>query len=132
MFKKVCYYLRLLSVFFFIVFICLLLEVILSCGGVGISFLVMASLFVFINLFTILSRKKVYQDLVSYNLVSIALSLYIGIITTRYFIDYRATSLAYQLNYGYFKTNFIIIDLVVFGIALNSLFIYFITKEKSH
>ena len=108
MYKKVAYYLRIISLVLFIVFICLLLEIIFNCGVFGISFLIMCSLFVLINIFTILSRKDIYKELVSYNLISFALTFYLGIIVVKLYTDYRANSLMYTLNYDYFKTNFII------------------------
>lgn len=130
MLKKLIYYLRIVSIVLFIVFVYLLLDVILDCGIFGISFLVMCSLFILINLFTVLSRKDIYKDLVSYNLISVALTFYLGIIVVRLYTDYRANSLMYTLNYDYFKTNFIIIDLVILGIILNTLFIYFFDTKK--
>lgn len=132
MLKKLIYYLRIVSILLFIVFVYLLLDVILDCGIFGISFLVMCSLFILINLFTVLSRKDIYKDLVSYNLIPVALTFYLGIIVVRLYTDYRANSLMYTLNYDYFKTNFIIIDFVILGIILNTLFIYFFdTKKKT-
>ena len=130
MLKNITYYLRIISVVLFIVFVCLLLEVILDCNAFGISFLVMCSLFVLINIFTVLSRKDIYKELISYNLISIALCFYLGIIVFKLYTDYRANSLMYNINYDYFKTNFIIIDLVILGIILNTLFIYFYDIKK--
>ena len=112
MLKSIAYYLRLISVVLFVIFVCLLLGVVFNCGAFGISFLVMCSLFVLINIFTVLSRKDIYKELVSYNLISFA------------------HSLMYTLNYDYFKTNFIIIDLVILGIILNTLFMYFWDIKK--
>ena len=132
MLKKLIYYLRIVSILLFIVFVYLLLDVILDCGIFGISFLVMCSLFILINLFTVLSRKDIYKDLVSYNLIPVALTFYLGIIVVKLYTDYRANSLMYTLNYDYFKTNFIIIDFVILGIILNTLFIFFFdTKKKT-
>ena len=125
MLEKITYYLRIISLIFFVVFISLLLEIIFNCGVFGISFLVMCGLFILINIFTVLTRKTIYKELVSYNLISIALTIYLGIIVIKLYTDYRANSLMYTLNYDYFKTNFIIIDLVILGIILNTLFIYF-------
>lgn len=130
MLRKIFYYLRLISIVFFVIFACLLLNVVLDCGVFGISFLVMCSLFVLINIFTVLSRKDIYKELVSYNLISFALTFYLGIIVVKLYTDYRANSLMYTLNYDYFKTNFIIIDLVILGIVLNTLFIYFFDIKK--
>ena len=125
MLEKITYYLRIISLIFFVVFISLLLEIIFNCGVFGISFLVMCVLFILINIFTVLTRKPIYKELVSYNLISTALTIYLGIIVIKLYTDYRANSLMYTLNYDYFKTNFIIIDLVILGIILNTLFIYF-------
>ncbi len=130
MLKRIAYYLRIISVVLFIVFVCLLLEVIFNCEVFGISFLVMCSLFILINIFTVLSRKDIYKELVSYNLISLALTIYLGIIVTKLYTDYNAHSLMYTLNYDYFKTNFIIVDLVILGIILNTLFIYFWDIKK--
>ena len=130
MLKTVAYYLRIISVVLFVIFVCLLLKVILDCGVSGISFLVMSILLVLINIFTVLSKKDIYKDLISYNLISTALAIYLGIIVVKLYTDYRANSLMYNLNYDYFKTNFIIIDLVILGIILNTLFIYFSDIKK--
>ena len=130
MLKNITYYLRIISVVLFVIFVCLLLKVILDCGVSGISFLVMSILLVLINIFTVLSKKDIYKDLISYNLISTALAIYLGIIVVKLYTDYRAHSLMYNLNYDYFKTNFIIIDLVILGIILNTLFIYFYDRTK--
>ena len=130
MLEKITYYLRIISLIFFVVFISLLLEIIFNCGVFGISFLVMCGLFILINIFTVLTRKTIYKELVSYNLISTALTIYLGIIVIKLYTDYRANSLMYTLNYDYFKTNFIIIDLVILGIILNTLFIYFWDIKK--
>ena len=130
MLKTVAYYLRIISVVLFVIFVCLLLKVILDCGVSGISFLVMSILLVLINIFTVLSKKDIYKDLISYNLISTALAIYLGIIVVKLYTNYRVHSLMYNLNYDYFKTNFIIIDLVILGIILNTLFIYFSDIKK--
>ena len=130
MLRKIFYYLRLISIVFFVIFACLLLDVVLDCGVFGISFLVMCILFVLINMFTLLSRKDIYKELVSYNLIAFALTFYLGIIVVKLYTDYRAHSMMYMINYDYFKTNFIIIDLVILGIILNTLFIYFWDIKK--
>lgn len=130
MLEKITYYLRIISLIFFVVFISLLLEIIFNCGVFGISFLVMCGLFILINIFTVLTRKPIYKELVSYNLISTALTIYLGIIVIKLYTDYRANSLMYTLNYDYFKTNFIIIDLVILGIILNTLFIYFLDIKE--
>jgi len=128
--KRLTYYLKIVSVILFVVFICLILEVVFNCGVVGISFLFICTLFILINIFTVLSRKRIYKEIISYNLISFAITFYLGIIVIRLYTDYRVNSLIYTLNYDYFKTNFIIIDLVIIEIILNTLFIYFWDRKK--
>lgn len=130
MLKKSIYYLRIISVVLFVIFVCLLLEIILKCNAFGVSFLIMCSLYVLINIFIVVARKDIYKELISYNLISIALAFYLGIIVIKLYTDDRANSLMYTLNYDYFKTNFVIIDLVILGIILNTLFIYFWDMKK--
>ncbi len=130
MFNKIIYYLRIISLIFFVIFVSLLLKIIFNSGIFGISFLIMCSLFILINIFTVLTRKEIYKKLISYNLISTALTFYLGIIVVKLYTDYRANSLMYTLNYDYFKTNFIIIDLVILGIILNTLFIYFLDIKE--
>lgn len=125
MLKRIFYYLRIFSIIIFVIFITLLLDIIFNSGISGTSFLIMCSLFILINIFTILTRKEIYKDLISYNLISIALTIYLSIIVVKLYTDYKVTSLMYTLNYDYFKTNFIVIDLVILGIILNTLFIFF-------
>ena len=130
MLKRLTYYLKIVSVILFVVFICLILEVVFNCGVVGISFLFICTLFILINIFTVLSRKRIYKEIISYNLISFAITFYLGIIVIRLYTDYRVNSLIYTLNYDYFKTNFIIINLVIIEIILNTLFIYFWDRKK--
>ena len=130
MLKRLTYYLKIVSVILFVVFICLILEVVFNCGVVSISFLFICTLFILINIFTVLSRKRIYKEIISYNLISFAITFYLGIIVIRLYTDYRVNSLIYTLNYDYFKTNFIIIDLVIIEIILNTLFIYFWDRKK--
>ena len=130
MLKRLTCYLKIVSVILFVVFICLILEVVFNCGVVGISFLFICTLFILINIFTVLSRKRIYKEIISYNLISFAITFYLGIIVIRLYTDYRVNSLIYTLNYDYFKTNFIIIDLVIIEIILNTLFIYFWDRKK--
>ena len=130
MFNKIICYLIIISLIFFVIFVSLLLKIIFNSGIFGISFLIMCSLFILINIFTVLTRKEIYKKLISYNLISTALTFYLGIIVVKLYTDYRANSLMYTLNYDYFKTNFIIIDLVILGIILNTLFIYFLDIKE--
>lgn len=132
MLKRIIYYLRIFSVVMFIIFIYLLLNIIFNCGVLGISFIVMCILFILINIFTILTRKNIYKELISYNLISLALTFYLGIIVTKLYIGYNEMEAIYSINYDYFKTNFVIIDFVILGIILNTLFIYFYDYKEKH
>ena len=88
-------------------------------------------LYIVINIFSILTRKKIYQRTISYNMVMIALTIYLLIVYLRTVSDARlvATGL-YTLNTNYCKMNFIILGLVMIGIMLNTIVLY-LADERS-
>ncbi len=129
MFRCIIYYLRLIAILVFILLVSLLLKVIFNCDLFGVSFLIMCILFILTNIFTLLTRKDVYKKLISYNLISIALTFYLGIIVYKFYSDVSVSNFN-LINYDYFRINFIIIDLVILGIILNTLFLSFWDIKK--
>ena len=129
MFRCIIYYLRLIAILVFILLVSLLLKVIFNCDLFGVSFLIMCILFILTNIFTLLTRKDVYKKLISYNLISIALTFYLGIIVYKFYSDVSVSNFN-LINYDYFRVNFIIIDLVILGIILNTLFLSFWDIKK--
>lgn len=125
MISKSIYYTRLISFIIYIVLAIFLLPYVFQSGMEGFFFLLVLFLYIIINIFSILTRKKIYQKTNSYNLVMIALTIYLLIVYLRTVSDERlvATGL-YTLNNNYCKMNFVLLGLVMIGIMLNTIVLY--------
>ena len=125
MLNKIIYYLRIFSFLIYMIISILLLPFVLKCEKIGIFFLVTLFLFIAITLFSMFSKKDIYIKTKSYNLVIIALSIYIAIVYSRTLLDERLTlSGLYTINLNYCKMNFILLGLVMIGITLNTVVLY--------
>lgn len=131
MIRKITYYVRLICSILYLVMSFLMLDYIFQSGNEGIFFLITLAIFVISTLWSLLSQKRIFQNMISYNLIIIALTFYFGVITVRLLLDTRLiqTSL-YVVNLEYCKTNFIILSLVMIGIALNTTILYITDNEK--
>ena len=114
MISKSIYYIRLVSFIIYLILAILLLPSVFKGEIEGFFFLLVLFLYIVINIFSILTRKKIYQRTISYNMVMIALTIYLLIVYLRTVSDARlvATGL-YTLNTNYCKMNFIILGLVM-------------------
>ena len=102
-----------------------MLPYIYQSGWPGILFLVMLVLFVSSTLWSLLSNRAIFKEMVSYNLIIIALTLYFAVITARLLLDPRLQiSTLYTVNIEYCQTNFIILSFVMLGIVLNTIILY--------
>ena len=128
---KSIYYIRLVSFIIYLILAILLLPSVFKGEMEGFFFLLVLFLYIIINIFSILTRKKIYQRTISYNMVMIALTIYLLIVYLRTVSDARlvATGL-YTLNTNYCKMNFIILGLVMIGIMLNTIVLY-LADERS-
>lgn len=122
MISKSIYYTRLISFIIYLILAILLLPSVFKGEMEGFFFLLVLFLYIIINIFSILTRKKIYQRTISYN---IALTIYLLIVYLRTVSDERlvATGL-YTLNNNYCKMNFVLLGLVMIGIMLNTIVLY--------
>lgn len=129
MIDKVIYYLRFIFFILYLIITILLLPFVFKTGRIGIFFLVTLFLFIAMTLFSILSKKEIYLKTKSYNLVIIALTIYISIVYYRVSLDerLRLTGL-YTVSLDYCKLNFILLGLVMIGICLNTIVLYLIDE----
>lgn len=125
MISKSIYYIRLVSFIIYLILAILLLPSVFKGEIEGFFFLLVLFLYIVINIFSILTRKKIYQRTISYNMVMIALTIYLLIVYLRTVSDERlvATGL-YTLNNNYCKMNFVLLGLVMIGIMLNTIVLY--------
>ena len=123
MLNKILYYLRCLFFIIYLIINIFLLPFVLKTEQVGIFFLLTLFLFITLVLFSIFSKRKIYIITKSYNLVIIALTIYIGIVYSR-----LLTTNLYTVSVSYCRLNLILLSLVMIGIMLNTIILYLVKE----
>ena len=123
--KKILYYLRLLLFIPYLVIIFLLIDNIYKTSFLSIIFFLLNLIYSFIMILTILSKKKIYQETISFNFLNIGIYIYI-------FMLYRITSTNSILdiinNKAYFNNNYIMLSILLIGLTTYAIIL---NNEKS-
>ena len=123
--KKILYYLRLLLFIPYLVIIFLLIDNLYKTSFLSIIFFLLNLIYSFIIILTILSKKKIYQETISFNFLNIGIYIYI-------FMLYRITSTNSILdiinNKAYFNNNYIMLSILLIGLTTYAIFL---NNEKS-
>lgn len=123
--KKILYYLRLLLFIPYLVIIFLLIDNLYKTSFLSIIFFLLNLIYSFIMILTILSKKKIYQETISFNFLNIGIYIYI-------FMLYRITSTNSILdiinNKTYFNNNYIMLSILLIGLTTYAIFL---NNEKS-
>ena len=123
--KKILYYLRLLLFIPYLVIIFLLIDNLYKTSFLSIIFFLLNLIYSFIMILTILSKKKIYQETISFNFLNIGIYTYI-------FMLYRITSTNSILdiinNKSYFNNNYIMLSILLIGLTTYAIFL---NNEKS-
>ena len=123
--KKILYYLRLLLFIPYLVIIFLLIDNLYKTSFLSIIFFLLNLIYSFIIILTILSKKKIYQETISFNFLNIGIYTYI-------FMLYRITSTNSILdiinNKAYFNNNYIMLSILLIGLTTYAIFL---NNEKS-
>ncbi|MGN1352790.1 MAG: hypothetical protein ACI4WF_01850 [Bacilli bacterium] len=123
--KKILYYLRLLLFIPYLVIIFLLIDNLYKTSFLSIIFFLLNLIYSFIMILTILSKKKIYQETISFNFLNIGIYTYI-------FMLYRITSTNSILdiinNKAYFNNNYIMLSILLIGLTTYAIFL---NNEKS-
>ena len=123
--KKILYYLRLLLFIPYLVIIFLLIDNLYKTSFLSIIFFLLNLIYSFILILTILSKKKIYQETISFNFLNIGIYTYI-------FMLYRITSTNSILdiinNKAYFNNNYIMLSILLIGLTTYAIFL---NNEKS-
>ena len=123
--KKILYYLRLLLFIPYLVIIFLLIDNLYKTSFLSIIFFLLNLIYSFIMILTILSKKKIYQETISFNFLNIGIYTYI-------FMLYRITSTNSILdiinNKTYFNNNYIMLSILLIGLTTYTIFL---NNEKS-
>lgn len=123
--KKILYYLRLLLFIPYLVIIFLLIDNLYKTSFLSVVFFLLNLIYSFIMILTILSKKKIYQETISFNFLNIGIYTYI-------FMLYRITSTNSILdiinNKTYFNNNYIMLSILLIGLTTYAIFL---NNEKS-
>ena len=119
--KKIIYYIRIVTFIIYLITLFLLVDVLIKANNLSIWYFILSIIYSFVMILTILSKKKIWIDLVSYNILNIGIYFYNIII---YFIVARNTRLDILNNELYFKNNLfmmiiLLITTIIFTLSLN-------------
>ncbi len=131
LFKKILYGIRIITNILYLVLFIYMLPYIYNASWQGILFLGTTFLYIGMTLWTLLSKKKVYQETISYNLIMICVFCYFTLITVRILIDPRLESNLYVLNMEYCRNNFFLLSLILIGVILNTILLALATEEET-
>lgn len=107
--KKYFYYFRIILFILYLIFLILLIDKILTVNILGSIFFILSLIYSVLIILSILSKKKVFKETISYNLINIGLYTYIILI---YYITFSSTKLDILSNDIYFRNNFIVLILL--------------------
>ena len=127
--NKVLYYMSLISEILFLIMVSLLLPLIFKIGFSGVLFLVTVLILIGLRLLMIITRKKIVQEVKIYNILTIALTFYLGIIFTRILLVELQSNLLYELSMEYCKNNFFLLSLTMICMVLNTIILIFTREE---
>ena len=111
--KTVLYYMSLISQILFLVMTSILVPLILKSSWQGLMFLTTVLIYIGIRLFMIVTRKKIVEKVPIYNILTIALTFYLGIIFTRIMLVELSSNVLYDLSMEYCRNNFFLISSIL-------------------
>lgn len=128
MMNKVLYYMSLISEILFLIMVSFLLPIIFKIGFFGILFLATVLILIGLRLFMIITRKRIVEEVKIYNILTIALTFYLGIVFTRILLVELHSSALYDLSMEYCRNNFFLLSLTMICMIFNTIILIF-TKE---
>ena len=123
--NKVLYYMSLISEALFLIMVLILLPFIVKSGFSGGLFITTVMIYSSIRLFMIIAKQKVLQKVTLYNILTITLTFYLGIIFTRIMVTKLNANILYELSMDYCKNNFFLIALTMICMILNTIILLF-------
>ncbi|MBQ8472578.1 MAG: hypothetical protein IJ501_03650 [Bacilli bacterium] len=118
--KKIIYYLRIVLFTLYLIAMFLLIDKIYRANFFCTLYFLLNFIYSFIMILTILSKKKIIKETISYNILNIGIYLYSFMLLK---ITYSNTTLDILSNEIYFRNNFIMLSILLIGIIIYSLII---------
>ena len=113
--KKAIYYIRIILFIAFLISLFLLIDKLFTLQPFGSIFFILSLIYSFIMILSILSKKKSFIDAVSYNILSIGVYLYTGVLC---YITNISSKLTIMNNDIYYRNNFILMIILFIGLIL--------------
>ena len=111
--KKTLYYLRIILFIGYLICTFLLVDKIFTIKPFGSIYFILNLIYAFIMILTILSKKKIFVNAISYNILSIAIYLYT---VTLCYITLTSSKLTILNNTTYYKNNYILMIILYIGV----------------
>lgn len=121
--SKIVYIIKMILFVLHFYFVFLMLHNILDTGLFGIIFIVIYLMFILKTIFELLSKKDRYKNDIIYNVMNIGVYLYLLVISIK---TYLAKIYVTRITLSYFKTNYIILSILIIFI-----FVYNYLEFKS-
>ena len=120
--NKLIYYLRFILFIPFLICLFLLIDKIFTLKIFGTIFFIFCLLYIVFIILSILSKKKIFINTTSYNILNIGIYFYYFII---FYFTYNLTSLEILNNRTYYNNNFILMCIllgfqIIYTIYLNA------------
>ena len=118
MIKKIFYYFRTFLFIFYLIIMFLLIDKIFKPNFFSTMFFILNLFYSIIIISTIISKKKVFKESYSHNILNIGFYSYIFML---YKIVVSNTSLDILNNEIYFRNNYVMLGILLIGLILFSL-----------
>lgn len=116
--KKILYIFRIVIFILYLLAIFLMIDNLYKPNFFSITYFLLNVIYSFIIILTILSKKKIFQATISYNILNIGIYIYTFML---YRIVYTKSSLDIISNQVYFRNNFIMLSILLVGIITYTL-----------
>ena len=117
---KIVYYIRMILFILYLFCMFLLIDKILTVNVLGTIFFILSLIYSFILILTFLSKKKIFIEAISYNILNIGLYVYLFII---FYMSLISSKLDILNNKIYFRNNFILLNILLLSLIAFSLYL---------
>ena len=121
---KTTYYLRFILFIIYLICMFFLIDKVLTISTLSNMHFVLCIIYSILIILSILSKKKVFIDNISYNVLNIGLYIYTFVMS---FMAFSSSKLDILNNGDYYKNNFI---LLIFMLIVNIIYTLYLNKEE--
>lgn len=129
--KTILYAARITSNILYLILLIWMLPYIYDSSWQGLLFLATTSFYIGLTLWALLSKKQIFKETISYNLIMICVFFYFLLVVLRILFDPRLQSSLYVLDIAYCKNNFFLLSLILIGMSLNTILLALATDEDT-